>query len=151
MKTRFNYPDSNVSSRKQGSDSKVLLGVLAGVATGAILGVLFAPDRGDETRRKLAQGSQDLGDNLKTKFGDLKENVADKYQTAKQSAADLIEQGKSKASRVAEALKSDTKNIASRAENAINTGASNFGTTGLGAGISAATSTSPNNSETDSF
>ena len=37
------------------SGSKVLLGVLAGAATGAILGVLFAPERGEETRRKISR------------------------------------------------------------------------------------------------
>ncbi|MEJ7683756.1 MAG: YtxH domain-containing protein [Segetibacter sp.] len=42
------------------SGSKVLLGVLAGAATGAILGVLFAPDKGMETRRKISDSSRDI-------------------------------------------------------------------------------------------
>ena len=32
---------------------KVFLGVLAGVAAGAVLGILFAPDKGSKTRKKI--------------------------------------------------------------------------------------------------
>lgn len=34
---------------------KVLMGVLAGAATGVALGVLFAPDKGKSTRRKIME------------------------------------------------------------------------------------------------
>ena len=34
------------------SKGKLLLGVLAGVAAGALLGILMAPDKGSETRKK---------------------------------------------------------------------------------------------------
>ncbi len=100
------------------SGSKVLLGVLAGAATGAILGVLFAPDKGEETRRKISEGSKDVTENLKAKFGEFVDGIADKYENVKGTATDLldqgkqkandfIDQGKQKATNVVNALKSD--------------------------------------------
>jgi gas vesicle protein len=47
---------------------KILLGVVAGIATGALLGVLFAPEKGCDTRRKIGQKKDDLTDDLKEKF-----------------------------------------------------------------------------------
>ena len=97
------------------SGSKVLLGVMAGVAAGAILGVLFAPDKGEETRKKLTEGSKDVADNLKEKFSDFVDSVADKYESVKVGATDLLEQGKSKASSVAQALKKEVNSYATEA------------------------------------
>jgi gas vesicle protein len=89
------------------SGSKVLLGVLAGAATGAILGVLFAPDNGVETRRRLGESSRDIANNLKSKFSELVDGIADKYENVREGASDLIEQGRQKASNLAGGLKSE--------------------------------------------
>ncbi len=40
------------------SNTKTILGILGGAAVGAIAGVLFAPDKGYKTRRKIKKESQ---------------------------------------------------------------------------------------------
>ena len=50
---------------------KVVVGLLAGLAVGALLGVLFAPDKGSETRRKMAEKGSDLADDVNEKLKKL--------------------------------------------------------------------------------
>jgi gas vesicle protein len=57
-------------------NSKVLIGLLAGLAAGAALGLLFAPEKGSETRDKLSQSLKDLGDAIKDKAADEINNLA---------------------------------------------------------------------------
>ncbi|RZF58772.1 YtxH domain-containing protein [Sphingobacterium corticibacterium] len=46
-------------------NSKVVTALLAGFAAGAIVGLLFAPDKGSETRDKINESLSDLGDAIK--------------------------------------------------------------------------------------
>jgi gas vesicle protein len=45
--------------------SRILLGFAAGAAIGAALGILFAPDKGTETRRRISERGNDLADSVK--------------------------------------------------------------------------------------
>ena len=74
-------------------NSKILLGIAVGVAVGAALGILFAPDKGEETRRKLSDQGNDLADNLKNKFADLVDGVKGKFSTLKSDAEDVVDKG----------------------------------------------------------
>lgn len=78
------------------ADSKVLLGLLAGAAIGAIAGILFAPDKGSETRKKIAKNTNELGENLKSSFNDFVDSVKEKYRHAKNEVEDAAEKGASK-------------------------------------------------------
>jgi gas vesicle protein len=48
---------------------KIAAGVVAGLAIGAILGVLFAPAKGADTRKKIREQGKDLADTLADKAG----------------------------------------------------------------------------------
>ena len=53
------------------SSGKIIVGILAGLAVGATLGILFAPDKGSETRKKISQKSGELTGNVKEKIVNL--------------------------------------------------------------------------------
>ncbi len=69
---------------------KVLLGVLGGVAIGALVGVLFAPDKGTKTRKKILNKSKGYATDLKSKFDDLYNDATDKYETILHDAKELV-------------------------------------------------------------
>jgi gas vesicle protein len=48
--------------------SKMLIALGSGLAIGGMLGVLFAPDKGVETRRKISEGGKKLSEKVKGKF-----------------------------------------------------------------------------------
>ena len=69
-------------------NTKVVVALLAGLAAGAALGILFAPDSGDETRDKLSESLKKLGDSIKetaaTEIDNLvglKDKVVDSIKT----------------------------------------------------------------------
>lgn len=72
------------------SNGKVFLGVLAGVATGALLGILFAPDKGCETRKKIAKKGKDYVDDLKEKMNEVVEDVTSKFESVVKEIKDSV-------------------------------------------------------------
>ena len=78
------------------SSGKVLLGVLAGVAVGATLGILFAPEKGSTTRKKISRKGDDYADELEEKFNEFIESITKQFEAARKEAAHMAENGKLK-------------------------------------------------------
>jgi len=66
------------------SSKNVLLGVLGGLAAGALLGILLAPEKGSDTRKFISKKGMDLADALKEKFNDFLETITEPFVAEKE-------------------------------------------------------------------
>jgi gas vesicle protein len=56
-------------------NNKTVIALLAGLAAGVALGILFAPEKGAETRDKLSESLKNLGDSIKEKAAEEIDNL----------------------------------------------------------------------------
>ena len=81
------------------SSGKVILGVLGGIAAGAVLGILFAPQKGTVTRKKIKKKKdafvEDLND-IKGEVSDFVENITEKISSLSESVSEIAHKAKSK-------------------------------------------------------
>lgn len=86
-------------------NTKVFLGFLSGLFAGALAGILLAPDRGDATRRMIAERAKTFG----TDFSDQLNPSIDKITELAKSAIDNVSEYANKVLKKAE----DSANSAS--------------------------------------
>ena len=70
---------------------KMIGALLIGAAIGGALGILFAPDKGSETRKKIANQTGDLTDNLKKTLASLLDETKKEFETEKETAGDYAD------------------------------------------------------------
>ena len=78
---------------------KVVLGVLAGIAIGAITGILLAPEKGSKTRKNIADKRDAYVDKLGSQFKGFVESVNEKFEALTHEATVMAENGTAKMSR----------------------------------------------------
>jgi gas vesicle protein len=74
------------------SKSKIttfITGLLVGAAAGAIAGILLAPDKGSETRRKFSHKAKDIKDSLPEQIEALKIAIDQKLNEIKSTIKDV--------------------------------------------------------------
>ena len=84
------------------SNNSSVLGLLAGTAIGAVLGVLFAPDKGSITRQKIVDEANATKDMLSENAYDLKDRVVSTVIAKKATLDEKVESIVSDASYKAE-------------------------------------------------
>jgi len=57
------------------NSGKIITAFVLGAAVGAALGILFAPDKGSETRKKINEEGKKMSDAIKNKFNEMKEKM----------------------------------------------------------------------------
>ena len=98
------------------STGKVVLGTLAGLAIGAIAGILLAPEKGSKTRRQSMDKGDDYIDELKSKYEEFVTSINNKFESTKKDAQEMADKGKAKYDDAKKEMKngmSDVKNAVS--------------------------------------
>lgn len=89
------------------NNGKIFLGIVTAAAAGAVIGLLFAPDKGEDTRGKV-----------KKQVGDLADEVLKAIQKGKISLEDLKSQAVSKAGDLKDKARSKFEDLQDQAEEA---------------------------------
>lgn len=86
------------------STAKVIVGVLAGVAVGAAIGILFSPDKGVNTRRKITRKSEDMMHDIEEGLSDIYDTISKKYGQATDEVEKAVKSGKAKLEKAAQKM-----------------------------------------------
>ncbi len=86
-----------------------LVALLAGLAVGAVVGILFAPESGENTRGKISDKAGDLAETVKDKFHNIKGRFSHELDEAEDVKDEIVSKVKKKTEDVANQAKSDVK------------------------------------------
>ena len=80
LKTVINYLH-NINKMSESSSKTILAlagGFVIGALAGAVVGVLFAPDKGSETRKKVSKKITDFSEEIEEKIDEYAESIKSK-------------------------------------------------------------------------
>ena len=109
---------------KKSNSGAVLAALLAGAATGVILGLLYAPEEGKETRKKIKDKAVDeygrTSEIVKDKYSEVSHNVKDKYNslssTVKETASNVASTVKDSYDKYKDQIVSKTSDVVKEVE-----------------------------------
>lgn len=71
------------------SNTKIILGLLAAAAAGAAIGVLLAPEKGSDLRKKIKDTVDEVVDDLSELLAIGKEEMKERFAEARDSAEEM--------------------------------------------------------------
>jgi gas vesicle protein len=66
----------------------IIIGAVAGLAAGALIGILFAPDKGTEVRHAISKKSGEYLDSVKKGFNSFVDGFTGRFAEAKDEVSD---------------------------------------------------------------
>ena len=85
---------------KTENTTKIILATLTGVASGAILGMLLAPDKGSTTRKKISKTGDNYLKNIKKDIEELRKYLNKRAESTKKEVNQLGQNAKYKGEQV---------------------------------------------------
>ena len=101
------------------ASSKSFLSILAGLAAGAAIGILYAPDKGWKTRARVKKAAANGYEDMKENLGDLGAKVDEKTAEAKETIKNLRDTLREKGSEIKEGTRKLLVEQLERLENAL--------------------------------
>ncbi len=69
--------------------AKIAIAAAVGVVAGGVLGILFAPNKGVDTRKKIAENGKKMAEAVKEKMNTLKVNIKDRQDALKNNIEEI--------------------------------------------------------------
>ena len=101
------------------ASTKSFLSILAGLAAGAAIGILYAPDKGWKTRARVKKAAANGYEDMKENLGDLGAKVDEKAAEAKETINNLRDTLREKGSEIKEGTRKLLVEQLERLENAL--------------------------------
>lgn len=101
------------------ASTKSFFSILAGLAAGAAIGILYAPDKGWKTRARVKKAAENGYEDLKDNLGDLGDKVEEKSAEAKESIKSIRETLREKGAEIKDGTRDLLLKQLERLENAL--------------------------------
>ncbi len=83
-----------------------IIGILGGIAVGAIAGILLAPEKGEVTRKKIVNKAKDVKNSLEQNVDTTIEKVSENIKTFKNAGKEIVEKSKVELAKVQQEIAS---------------------------------------------
>ncbi|MBW6479087.1 MAG: YtxH domain-containing protein [Bacteroidales bacterium] len=82
------------------NSGKAFLGILVGTTAGALLGMLFAPQKGADARKKIAKTGKEYADTITSRLDKTLDGITKKFNKVKVDFSEIAQHSRAKAEKL---------------------------------------------------